>query len=332
MPAYVPSFVWGSSRLLRRAPDRRGDRNRRARRWSAARSSFGSSSIRWIRQAFDDTKEDRGFYGGAAAPRTAAARKPRARRSPRRQDSMNGRLRAASPDRLRRPARPGVRRSSSRRSASTSSSCVADFSRRFASDRLFGLVPYDVTHHLFLWQMVSLSCFSTAASSTSCCNMLALWMFGTRAGVALGNPEVLPLLFRDGHRSGALLDARDAEQHDPDHRRVRERSTALLAAYGLLFPERILLLYLVILIKAKYFVLIPRGASLSGRATSRRPAAGSAHVAHLGRMLFGWLYLRGASDRGAESNSDPFRGLRDRWRARRLRRKFKGLLQGNAGR
>ena len=48
---------------------------------------------------------------------------------------------------------------------------------------------------------------------------------------------------------------------------------------------------------------------------------GVAHVAHLGGMLFGWLYLRGPTPwrgwRGFRFRN-PFRGMRDRWRRERL--------------
>lgn len=72
-------------------------------------------------------------------------------------------------------------------------------------------------------------------------------------------------------------------------------------------------------IKAKWFVLvmglIEFVSSLSG------PGSGVSHVAHLGGMLFGFLYLRGSRI--------PFRWqLRyQEWRRRRLRRKFEVYMR-----
>ena len=45
-------------------------------------------------------------------------------------------------------------------------------------DRIFGLVPYDVTHHLFLWQLVTYM-FLHGGIWHIGFNMLALWMFCT---------------------------------------------------------------------------------------------------------------------------------------------------------
>ena len=111
-----------------------------------------------------------------------------------------------------------------------------------------------------------------------------------------------------------------------DHRRVG-RIYGLLAAYGLLFPDRILLLYFVIPIKAKYFVLILGAITFWSSLTSA--GGGVAHVAHLGGMLFGWLYLRGFGPWRGFKN--PLRGLRDRWRRERLRRKFKVYYRETRG-
>jgi membrane associated rhomboid family serine protease len=64
----------------------------------------------------------------------------------------------------------------------------------------------------------------------------------------------------------------------------------VLLAYGLFFPNRLIYLYFLFPIKAKYFVLIFGAielyASLSGSSDN------IAHLAHLGGMLFGFFYLK----------------------------------------
>jgi hypothetical protein len=81
----------------------------------------------------------------------------------------------------------------------------------------------------------------------------------------------------------------------------------ILAAYGILFPDRTLLLYFVIPIKAKYFVLIL--GALAFWATLTSTGGGVANVAHLGGLLFGWLYMRrfgrGAGRAGPSSGEIP---------------------------
>lgn len=88
----------------------------------------------------------------------------------------------------------------------------------------------------------------------------------------------------------------------------------LLVAFGVLFPERVILFALIIPMRAKWFVLIFGGIeflyslSMGGSTIS--------HVAHVGGMLFGLVYLRGTGFRYRLE-------LRyQEWRRARLRRKF----------
>jgi membrane associated rhomboid family serine protease len=105
----------------------------------------------------------------------------------------------------------------------------------------------------------------------------------------------------------------------------------LLAAYGFLYPNETLLLYFVIPIKVKYFVLFL--GILSFWSSFTASGDGVAHVAHLGGMLFGWLYLRFGG--GGATPRRPFRrpwsGWLERWRRERLRRKFKVYYRETRG-
>ena len=67
----------------------------------------------------------------------------------------------------------------------------------------------------------------------------------------------------------------------------------LLAAYGYLFPNNIIMpLFPPIPIKAKYFVLIYGGIELySGISNMTNPTSNVAHFAHLGGALFGFLLM-----------------------------------------
>jgi membrane associated rhomboid family serine protease len=81
-----------------------------------------------------------------------------------------------------------------------------------------------------------------------------------------------------------------------------------------LFPDRIIYLYMVIPIRAKWFVVIFGAITfLSALSAS---GGGVAYVAHLGGMLVGFLYLRGGR------LIPDLRGRYDRWHRNRLRRKF----------
>ena len=202
---------------------------------------------------------------------------------------------------------------------------LSEFLAQTRLERLFGLVPYDVTHHLFLWQCVTYL-FLHGGFFHILFNMLALWMFGTELEWLWGTPRFVRFYFVTG--VGAALCSTIVSPNSTIP--IIGASGAiygLLAAYGLLFPDRILLLYLVIPIKAKYFVLLLGAIAFWFSLTSG--GGGVAHVAHLGGMLFGWLYLRGfQSWRGFRI---PVREWRERWRRDRLRKKFKVYYKKTRG-
>lgn len=66
----------------------------------------------------------------------------------------------------------------------------------------------------------------------------------------------------------------------------------ILLAFGMLFPNvELIMIFLPIPIKAKYFVIFYGVAELFS-AVANRPGDNVAHYAHLGGMLFGWILLR----------------------------------------
>ena len=65
----------------------------------------------------------------------------------------------------------------------------------------------------------------------------------------------------------------------------------ILLAFGMLFPNTLLYIYLAIPIKAKYFVII-YGLLELYLGLSNNPADNVAHFAHLGGMLFGFILLK----------------------------------------
>jgi membrane associated rhomboid family serine protease len=90
----------------------------------------------------------------------------------------------------------------------------------------------------------------------------------------------------------------------------------LLLAFAMYFPNRPILMFLLFPVPAKYFVIIIGGISLlSSIGGSDR---GVAHAAHLGGLLFGYLYLQ--NGRGGLAAEIKYRYLK--WKMNRLRRKF----------
>jgi membrane associated rhomboid family serine protease len=185
----------------------------------------------------------------------------------------------------------------------------------------FGLRPYDVTHHLFIWQ-VATYLFLHGGWFHIIFNLFALWMFGTDLEGVWGSRQFLFYYFLTGVGAGVFNVALE-----PSSLALTIGCSGaiygLLLAYGLLFPDRPIFLYFFIPIKAKWFVaimgLIEFVTSLSA------PGSGVSHVAHLGGMLFGFLYLRG---RGLPIN---LQARYQDWRRARLRRRFEVYMRKREG-
>ncbi len=183
----------------------------------------------------------------------------------------------------------------------------------------FSLRPVDVTHHLFVWQLVTYL-FLHLGFFHIIFNLFALWMFGSDLESRWGPKQFLFYYFLTGIGAG-LLDVLVEPSSQSATVGCSGAVYGLLLAYGMLFPDRPILLWLIIPIKAKWFVvimgLIEFVSSLS------LPGSGVSHVAHLGGMLFGYLYLRG---RGLPYG---FQLRYHEWRRARLRRKFEVYMRKN---
>jgi membrane associated rhomboid family serine protease len=205
-------------------------------------------------------------------------------------------------------------------------------SQALASTRLesiFGLIPYNVTHHFFIWQLGTYL-FLHGGILHLALNMIALWMFGGELEETWGSERFTRFYFITGIGAGVCSVLAAWNSYVP----IIGASGAiygLLAAYGILFPERQLLLYFVVPIKAKWFVLIL--GLITFWSSLSMSQSGVAHVAHLGGMLFGWLYLRNwGAIRGFRLPSlAAWREARERRRQAKLREKFKVYYRDTRG-
>ncbi len=187
----------------------------------------------------------------------------------------------------------------------------------FDFDALFGLVPALVTRRFFLWQFVTYL-FVHAGPLHILFNMLMLWMFGGDLERLWGYRRFLRYYFLTGIGAGfcsyivgplamtATVGASGA-------------IFGLLLAYGILFADRTIFLYFLFPIKAKYFVIIMGALEFYAAVTST--GSGISNTAHLGGMIFGYLYLRGVSWMG------DWKSLWLRWKAAQARRRFKVYVQ-----
>jgi membrane associated rhomboid family serine protease len=201
-------------------------------------------------------------------------------------------------------------------------------------DQIFGLVPYDVTHHLFVWQLGTYMFLHDISSFLPLhlgLNMLALWMFGSELEETWGSERFARFYFVTGIGAGLCSVLASWNSYIP----IIGASGAiygLLAAYGILFPDRTLLLYFIVPIKAKWFVLIL--GLITFWSSLSASGGGVAHVAHLGGMIFGWLYLRSGGmgpGVGTGFRFFDFKAWREERRQNTLRKKFKVYYRDTRG-
>jgi membrane associated rhomboid family serine protease len=196
------------------------------------------------------------------------------------------------------------------------------------SYRHFELIPSAVVQHGALWQIVTYS-FLHLGFWHWFGNMLGLWMFGSAVEGAWGTRRFLEL-FSVGVIGAGVTTIAVAYTHllgGPDTATVGASGGvfAILIAFGVLFGDNeIMMIPFPFLIKAKYFVGILIVVTL---ALAMSGGGDVAYVAHLGGLLFGYLYVR-RGPKPALVNvglSERYYGMRNsyyRWKRRRAAKKF----------
>jgi membrane associated rhomboid family serine protease len=174
----------------------------------------------------------------------------------------------------------------------------------------FGLRPADVTQKLYLWQVVTYM-FLHGGFLHILFNMLSLWMFGSELENVWGARQFTKFFFICGIGAGLLTVLFSPGSAIPTIG-ASGAVYGILAAFGILFPNRIIIFY-IFPIPAKWFVLIVGAMAFF---SSFSAGSGIAHIAHLGGMLCGLIYLRGGR------LVPNLRAQYDRWQRNRLRRKF----------
>jgi membrane associated rhomboid family serine protease len=165
-------------------------------------------------------------------------------------------------------------------------------------------------------------------------NMLGLWMFGSAVEGAWG-PRRFVELFSVGVVGAAITTIGISYAHvlgNPSTRTLGASGGvfAILMAFGMLFGENeIMMIPFPFMIKAKYFVGILIVVTL---AFAMSGSGGVAYVAHLGGLLFGYLYVR-RGPKPAMVNvglAERYYGMRNsyyRWKRRRAARKFEVYMR-----
>jgi len=154
-------------------------------------------------------------------------------------------------------------------------------------DFYLGLTPLMVWKKYFLWQLFTYI-FLHGGLSHILFNLLALWMFGGELENYWGSKKFLQYFLYCGIGAGICTVIFSPYQFVP----VIGASGAIygiLLAFGWLFPNRLIYIYFLFPIPAKYFViifgLIELFSSMQGT------GGGIAHLTHLGGLIFGIFYM-----------------------------------------
>ncbi len=209
---------------------------------------------------------------------------------------------------------------------------VQFFATRFGFGGIFldfALWPRAVVSVLAVWQLVTYL-FLHGGFGHILFNMFALWMFGSDLERDWGTKRFLEYYFLCGIGAGVCVVVASALFGGMDVPTIGSSGAiyGLLLAFGVLYPDRIVLFSFLFPIKAKHFVMIIGAlAFLSSFAGSQSNVS---HVAHLGGMIFGYVFLR----RGLRSRIrvvEPLSRHYHNWKVQRARRKFKVYMRKHNG-
>jgi membrane associated rhomboid family serine protease len=193
---------------------------------------------------------------------------------------------------------------------------------------VLGLHPAFVIHSFWIWQLATYM-FLHGGIFHIVFNMLALWMFGAELERTWGTRYFLKFYFVTGIGAGmltvlfSLLPFAFARQlQDVNIIGASGAIYGLLLAYAIYFPDRPILL-IVFWVPARLCVTILGAIAVFA---SLSEAGGVANATHLGGLLVGYLYLKGA-------RVDPLSEMKYRylkWKMNRLRKKFDVYSGGRA--
>lgn len=121
-------------------------------------------------------------------------------------------------------------------------------------------------------------------------NMFVLWMFGTEMESIWGGKKFLQYYLMTGIGSGLVWLLFNYNNNYTILIGASGAIYGVLLAYGLMFPNRKVLIYFLFPIKVKYFVTIL--ALISFVSTIDTNGSNISHLTHLSGMVIGFMYLK----------------------------------------
>jgi membrane associated rhomboid family serine protease len=194
--------------------------------------------------------------------------------------------------------------------------------------RHFALMPRAVVETGAIWQLFTYQFLHDSSGfGHILVNMLTLWMFGVTLEQTWGTRKFLQYYFLCAVGAGVCVVLGEYLLGNPWNITIGASGAiyGLLLAFGVLFPDAMLLFFFLFPIKAKYYVMIV--GLIAFMSSTGAAGSGVSHLAHLGGMLFGLLYLKG---RLANRRTDWIGTLQRRyqtWKFERNKRKFQVYMR-----
>ena len=191
--------------------------------------------------------------------------------------------------------------------------------------RYLPLVPVDVINRFRVWQLATYM-FLHGGFGHILWNMLALWMFGADIENAWGTKRFLQFYFFCGIGAGVCVVLLNylLPWGNPAIATIGSSGAifGILLAYAILYPNRTILFAFIIPIQVKYFVMIIGAIAFL---SSFQANSGVSNFAHLGGLLFGYIFLK--APRKRFEIAGPMRRRYRDWKLQRAKKKFQVYLR-----
>ena len=188
------------------------------------------------------------------------------------------------------------------------------------------LVPVQVVKSFYIWQLVTYL-FLHGGFGHIIWNMLALWMFGADLESDWGTRKFIRFYFYCGIGAGicVVLANYILPWGNPLVGTIGSSGAifGILLAYAMMYPTRTILWAFLIPIQVKYFVLIIGVISFM---MSFQTNSGVSEFAHLGGMLFGYIFLKTPKMSLELDVIGPIRNPYRSWKLQRAKKKFQVYL------
>lgn len=192
--------------------------------------------------------------------------------------------------------------------------------------RLLALTPAAVVGHLAIYQLVTYL-FLHGGFWHLMVNMFTLWMFGATLERDWGTRRFLKYYFLCGVGAGICDVVVNAIIGNWGTSTIGASGAiyGLLLAFGVMYPNQVVLMSFLFPIKAKYFVMIYGAIALL---SSLSVNSGVSDIAHLGGMIFGFVYLK---MRLPSLDFDAGRRWYRTWKMQRAKKKFQVYMRKHSG-